>query len=108
MISQFNQSTMCRKLEETGGLLVAVGYVHIPHTIDYTTEDTHHPHIHAPEKGIHKVQCIHTYTGREVKESPRTAVACVPALPACSSDTRHAQGERRPRREDLPALARNT
>lgn len=56
VISQFNQSTMCRKLEELAGCFVAVGYVHIPHNrLHYRT---HTPHT--SEKGIHKVQCIHT------------------------------------------------
>lgn len=59
------------------------GWLHayIYHTIEYTTATHTLTHLYtsaAPK--IHKVQCMHTYTGREVKESPRAAVACFACL----------------------------
>lgn len=40
MTSQFNQSTMCRKLKELAGFLLRLATC-IYHTIDYTTVHTH-------------------------------------------------------------------
>lgn len=109
MISQFNQSTMCRNLGKLAGCLLRLATC-VNHTIDYTTAYKHTPTHTYPRRVYVKYSAyiIHGEGGKREPAGGRGLTACFACFAyllvrysAC------ARGER-PSRQELPALTRTT